>query len=115
MDDHVATIVGNGGSLQRVLPRQNHLPLRPRLARQCLGGPLYFLYVRPLSVEDSNAAVQLEITYKADRFVQRLGELKQIELSGDILADRRFSSLTTYTKPVQVEPIGKENPFEVTE
>lgn len=75
----------------------------------------YFLYIRPASVEDSNAAVQLEITYKADRFVQRLGELKQIELSGDILADRRFSSLTTYTKPVQVEPIGKENPFEVTE
>ncbi len=73
----------------------------------------YFLYIRPASLDDSNANLQVEITYKANRFVQRLNELKQVELSGDILADRRFSSLVSYTPPVQPEPVGRENPFGV--
>jgi hypothetical protein len=75
----------------------------------------YFLYIRPMGMDDSNSNLQLEITYKADRFVQRLNELKQIELSGDILADRRFTSLTSFSSPVQSEPVGRENPFVVSE
>jgi hypothetical protein len=73
----------------------------------------YILYIRPSNIDDSNLSKQLEVTTKANRFVQSLNELKQIELSGDILADRRFSALTSYTKPIQPEPIGRENPFDV--
>ena len=73
----------------------------------------YFLYIRPSSFNDSNLNVQLEITYKVGRFVQRLNELKQIQITGDILADQRFSSLTSFTQPIQAEPLGSENPFAV--
>ncbi|MFM2381998.1 MAG: hypothetical protein RLZZ76_765, partial [Candidatus Parcubacteria bacterium] len=68
----------------------------------------YFLYIRPTSNDDSNATLQFEITYKANRFVQRLAELKQIELNSDILSDSRFSSLTLFSAPVQSEPVGRE-------
>ena len=36
VDHHVLTVMGCGRTVQRVLPRQNHLPLRPGFTRQHL-------------------------------------------------------------------------------
>ena len=36
VDDHVASVTHGGRALQGVVPRQDDLPLRPRLAGQCM-------------------------------------------------------------------------------
>ena len=84
------------------------------LALVVTAGLGYYLFVYQTSLENtSNATFNNDVATKAARFLKKLNELKEIELNSDILSDGRFSSLTTFTAPVQQEQIGRTNPFDV--
>lgn len=74
----------------------------------------YYLYVHQAGLDDSsNGGVGQNITLETAEFLRRLNELKAIELDNAIFSDPRFSSLTNFATPIQSEPVGTANPFEL--
>lgn len=75
----------------------------------------YFMYTQRNNglSDSSNSALANDVAAEAAAFLERLNELKSIELETDILSDPRFSSLSNFTAPTQAEPIGRSNPFEL--
>ena len=66
-----------------------------------------------VSVDNDLISVQAEI--ETQQFLRILNELKGINLSEDILADDRMSSLVDLNLSVQPQEVGRYNPFEATE
>lgn len=74
----------------------------------------YYLYVHQAGLQDtSNAGVNQNVALETAEFLRRLNELKAIELNDAIFADPRFSSLTNFATPIQSEPVGTPNPFDL--
>lgn len=73
----------------------------------------YYLFVinRDSGVDSSNEIVVNRAEAETREFLQRLNELKTIELNTTILSDARFQSLVEYTEPVSTVLVGRENPF----
>ena len=75
----------------------------------------YYLYVQRGIEDVSNTGLEADISTEAALFLARLNEIQEIQLSSEVLSDARFTSLLTYSTPIQDEPLGRENPFEVIE
>ena len=73
----------------------------------------YYLFVinGDSSLETNNAIVVNRAEAETREFLQRLNELKIIELDTAVLSDPRFSSLVEYSTPVPAVLVGRENPF----
>ena len=84
-----------------------------------LGGVLvllglgYYMYTQDSGVETTDVSAQ--VAAESAAFLNRLNELKAIELDGSIFSDPRFISLVNYATPVLSEPIGNSNPFEANQ
>lgn len=75
----------------------------------------YYLYMNQSgALEDtSNGGIDQNVALQTTEFLRRLNELKAIELNDAIFSDPRFSSLTNFATPLQSEPYGTSNPFEL--
>ena len=74
----------------------------------------YYFYAQRGSVVQTNAADDEAIKSmlaSTEIFISRSSELDQISFDVAIFEDARFTSLISFTKPVQDEPAGRPNPF----
>ncbi len=78
-----------------------------------LGGFGYYLYTQNTGLDVSNGTINSQVAAETADFLQRLNELKAIELNGDIFSDPRFLSLRQYSSPVAPEAVGGGNPFDL--
>lgn len=74
----------------------------------------FYLYTQKSS-EAVEGGVSVQIELENEEFLRRLKELQSIELNGEIFSDARFLSLKNFSAPVISEPVGRLNPFEVTD
>lgn len=74
----------------------------------------YYLYTQK-SLDATEGGVEVQIALQNEEFIRRLKELQAIELNGEIFNDPRFLSLVNFSAPVISEPVGRNNPFEVTD
>lgn len=75
----------------------------------------YYLYTQNSELDGGgNANIDAQIATDNADFLRRLQELRAIDLSGDIFNDPRFLSLVNFSAPVITEPVGRVNPFEVS-
>lgn len=80
-----------------------------------IGGLGYYLYVSASpAVDAENEQVAQQLAAESAEFLRLLNELKAIQLDGSIFSDPRFSSLVDHTTPVEVSPVGRSNPFEIS-
>lgn len=79
----------------------------------CIAGLGYYLYTQKqastLDIEGGTSVSQANVESAA--FLQKLNELKEIELNGQLFSDPRFQSLVNNRQPVIEEPVGRANPF----
>jgi hypothetical protein len=75
----------------------------------------YFMFIQKdatslFVTEDSVIANDLLV--QASSFIEKRQKIDSLSLDIQILTNEKFSSLTTYTKPVSDQPVGKETLFE---
>lgn len=84
------------------------------LALLATAGLGYYLYLDQNSaLQATDMALSGDIAMETADFLRKLNELKAIEIDGSIFSDERFSSLTNFSVPIEAEPIGRTNPFEL--
>ena len=90
---------------------KNSLIVLALLATAALG---YYLFVLDNSgvVAVGNQRVTEQAELETQEFLQRLNELKDIELSGAIFVDERFRSLQDNSRPISPVSVGRSNPFQ---
>lgn len=73
----------------------------------------YYLFVteREVTINNSNGSTVDEADLETRFFLQRLGELQQIQLDTSIFADARFRSLVDFSSTVERVPSGRATPF----
>jgi hypothetical protein len=71
----------------------------------------YYLYTQNGDISLNNAEVDNQAAAETAVFLQKLNELKRIQLEGSIISDERFISLIDSSKPVVPVPVGRSNPF----
>ena len=76
-----------------------------------IGGIGYYLYTQNGDISLKNSAVNNQAAAETASFLQRLNELKTMELEGLILNDPRFTSLVDSSEIVIPAPVGRTNPF----
>lgn len=82
-----------------------------------IAGLGYYLFAQNSDLDTSganNRAVTSQATVETEAFLRRLNELKGIELDGSILNDSRFTSLIDFSTEVQSMPVGRGNPFQLS-
>lgn len=87
------------------------------LALLATAGLGYFLYINnSAQLEDStNVGGAQTVALEAAEFLNKLNELKAIDLDGAVFSDPRFSYLVDFTKDIEVEAVGgRPNPFKQT-
>lgn len=74
----------------------------------------YYLFVADRSAELTGTASggTSSVKVETQSFLNRLSELENIRLSGNIFNDRRFRSLQDYSTTVIPSAVGRVNPFE---
>ena len=63
----------------------------------------------------SNEVVMKDVLKKTSLFIQHRQVLNKIQLDISLFEDVRFTSLRSFSKPVEDVPVGRENPFDDTE
>ena len=75
----------------------------------------YFLYTQQSTMTldggSENDAVYINILANTEVFIVRSQELSSIDLDLAVLDDPRLRSLRRFTKDVEEQPIGRNNPF----
>ena len=75
----------------------------------------YFLYTQQSALTldggSENDAVYMNILATTEVFIVRSQELSSIDLDLAVLDDPRLRSLRRFTKDVEEQPIGRNNPF----
>ena len=75
----------------------------------------YFLYTQQSALTldggSENDAVYMNILANTEVFIVRSQELSSIDLDLAVLDDPRLRSLRRFTKDVEEQPIGRNNPF----
>jgi hypothetical protein len=75
----------------------------------------YYLYTQQSTLTldggSENDAVYMNILANTEVFIVRSQELSSIDLDLAVLDDVRFRSLRRFTKDVEDQPIGRDNPF----
>ncbi|MCA9361359.1 hypothetical protein KC845_02255 [Candidatus Kaiserbacteria bacterium] len=80
-----------------------------------LGAIGYYFYSQQDSVlTGTSVSGTSQASIEAAEFLSRLGELKAIELDDSLFNDARFRSLKEVRKQIVPVPIGRQNPFDVT-
>lgn len=73
----------------------------------------YYLFVHKSASDVSDGSVGLRVEIETRDFLISLNELKSINLDSGIFSDPRFYSLENFNSPIETEPIGRDNPFEL--
>jgi hypothetical protein len=76
-----------------------------------IAGIGYYLYTQNGGISLNNEAVDNQAAAETAVFLQKLNELKRIELKGSILNDERFITLVDSSEVVVPVPVGRSNPF----
>jgi uncharacterized protein HemX len=75
----------------------------------------YYFYTQQASSLEGGVgqedAVYQNMLANTEVFIVRSQELSQINLDTSVLDDPRFRSLQAFTRPVEDQPVGKQNPF----
>ncbi len=75
----------------------------------------YFLYTQragtALDIGGESDAVYVNMLANTEIFIVRSQELSQINLDTTVLDDPRFRSLKRFTRDVEDQPTGRQNPF----
>ncbi len=75
----------------------------------------YFLYTQQavgiVGVGDENEAVYMNTLANTEVFIIRSQELSGINLDISVLDDARFRSLRRFTRDLEDQPTGRQNPF----
>lgn len=79
-----------------------------------IGGVGYYLYVSNSSLNSTTVSTANEASIQAAQFLSRLNELKTLTLDDGIFNDPRFRSLVDSRADVMPVPIGRPNPFAVS-
>ncbi len=79
-----------------------------------IGGVGYYLYVSNSGLEGTTISTANEASIQAAQFLSRLNELKTLNLDDSIFNDPRFRSLVDMRADVMPVPVGRPNPFAVS-
>jgi len=75
----------------------------------------YYLFViKDNSSLVGNSAVINQADAESREFLQRLQEIKSVDLDTEVLRDERFRALVDFSTDIKVVPVGRPNPFEPT-
>ena len=74
----------------------------------------YYLVTQNADSSLKNSAVDNRGAVETAQFLQKLNELTEIKLNGDIFGDPRFTTLVDNSEPVLEVPKGRANPFAPT-
>jgi hypothetical protein len=78
----------------------------------------YYLYSQQgsflVSDEAINEQTMTNMLNNTQAFIGYRQTLDKINLDLKILEDRRFSSLRSYSRPIEEQPVGRSNPFSAT-
>ncbi len=79
-----------------------------------IGGVGYYLFIQDGSITGDTVSATNEASIQAAQFLARLNELKTLNLDDSIFNDPRFRSLVDIRADVNAVPVGRENPFAVS-
>lgn len=81
-----------------------------------LGGFGYYLFVLRDTTTDTitTSTVNIATVAEQEAFLRSLQELKSIDLDTSILNDSRFNQLVDSGAVLQEVPVGRSNPFQLT-
>ncbi len=74
----------------------------------------YYLYVQDGTLVSRTVSTSNEASLQAAEFLARLNELKELNLDDTIFNDPRFRSLQDIRQDVIPVPVGRPNPFAVS-
>ncbi len=74
----------------------------------------YYLYVQNGSLVSRTVSTSSEASLQAAEFLARLNELQEINLDDSIFNDPRFRGLQDIRQEVVPVPVGRSNPFAVS-
>ena len=76
-----------------------------------VGGLGFYLYVQHSATTLTSGVVKNDLAASSNDFVQRLTQLQSIKFDDSLFADPRFRSLVDFSEPINPQPVGRSNPF----
>ena len=80
-----------------------------------VGFAAYFVFMKqedPVVSFETNEAMLESMLANSQLFIERRQNLETISLGTDLFDDERFTSLRSYSRPVEEQSVGRPNPFE---
>ncbi len=74
----------------------------------------YYIFVQNNNSQmafSDNEYVTTEMLANTQLFIQRRNTLSQINIDTSLFEDPKFISYKNFTQPIEVQPVGKDNPF----
>ena len=80
-----------------------------------VGFAAYFVFMKqadPIVSFETNEAMLESMLANSQLFIERRQHLETITLGTDLFDDERFTSLRSYSKPIDKQPVGRPDPFQ---
>lgn len=71
----------------------------------------YYLYTTNGSLALENSAAELSAEAESAEIIRKVEAIKRISIDQSVFSDPRFTTLRSFATPVQVYPVGRNNPF----